>query len=503
MSGPKKADVEAQLNVAMRYKRDCAGLISASETTTIERIIANVEKLLGSVDKIKRSIDNQLGTISNDLRDMVSDELGKLGTQRDDMTIILAQTNDFLAKAQNSMERVANISNNADRIYQDAEQEYNRVSRALRNSGSHYLNKEFEWAKDAAQLFNKANSEYLAAGRIRKEALEHAEKALRVVRNVHSSAENILQNTMNLQKEAEQRKRAQEEARRIAEQKRRGAALATERARTVLDGILDLPHDKFLPGAATNLKESFNILSKSFQEGRFDSVLQNAPEFEIKATQIAEKIGDAIRQFQQRKDNALSQIEILEATLAGIDQQLISEWSNSPEEAIKAVDVLSSALKLMDGEEFEDAGKHSQNAKDALMTALESAAQNKTAHEKREQIGQAVMQSLQELGFDVSYEPGTLKEPMRISGQTPSETGKGDFDIALPLSGEIGFEVNTPEGDTTCIAAVDGLQQTLEKQGIKWQTTDWGHAGGAVLNQKIKITEQIKRQQKINVKKSI
>ncbi|MPN55447.1 hypothetical protein SDC9_203129 [bioreactor metagenome] len=82
--------------------------------------------------------------------------------------------------------------------------------------------------------------------------------------------------------------------------------------------------------------------------------------------------------------------------------------------------------------------------------------------------------------FDVSFDPGSRDEPCRISGQTPRADGDGDFDIAIPLSGDIEFEVAEARGDgRDCHAAVTALRERLkERFGLSWDVTDWGRAAG-------------------------
>ncbi len=115
-----------------------------------------------------------------------------------------------------------------------------------------------------------------------------------------------------------------------------------------------------------------------------------------------------------------------------------------------------------------------------LPGAIAEAGENRDRQERRARIAEAIMTTLDELQFDVSFDPGNRDEPCRISGQTPRSDGDGDFDIAIPLSGEVTFEVAEARGDGhDCHAAVMALQERLkERFGMSWEVTDWGNAAG-------------------------
>ena len=103
----------------------------------------------------------------------------------------------------------------------------------------------------------------------------------------------------------------------------------------------------------------------------------------------------------------------------------------------------------------------------------------KEADDRRNEIGAAILDVLEEMHFDVSWDAGTRDQPLRLAGQTADESERGDFTVAIPLSGEVDFEVTATEGDTACVAAVQQLQAKLAERGIGWKTTDWGQAQDA------------------------
>lgn len=109
---------------------------------------------------------------------------------------------------------------------------------------------------------------------------------------------------------------------------------------------------------------------------------------------------------------------------------------------------------MIAGEDFEVAAADAARARDALASATASAAAAKGQDLRRREVGEAIMDALEDLGFDISYEDGTRDERLPISGQVADATGRGDFDIEIPLDGEVDFEVTAEAGDVSCVNAI-------------------------------------------------
>jgi hypothetical protein len=184
----------------------------------------------------------------------------------------------------------------------------------------------------------------------------------------------------------------------------------------------------------------------------------------------------------------------LAAAVESADGELLAAWSPAPDALEQARTALEAARAALARETFEEAADGAGAAAGRLAGALHAAAQAHSLDERRTHLGEAIMDTLEELGFEVSFERGTRTDPLRISGQTPDTSGRGDFDVALPLDGEVGFRVEAAEGDVSCVAAVEALRERLAERGFGWSTTDWGHAHGhapaASVRQETEVVQQ-------------
>jgi hypothetical protein len=496
MSGPKKADVEAQLNIARNSQRKCANLLAGMEEATTAGILREVDSILNQAAEVSANLRRELEALTGDLQRVAPEAASSARAMAAQVQQELDKARAAVMQARQKAEEAERLKRRANETFVRAEREYERAAEATRRAGSHYLRQEMEWAKQAQALFDQAASELAAAAQARREAERAAVEALQRVKQAHASATGGYQQARAARSEAEARRRAEEEARRIAEQQRREAMLAVEQARAAFNRLAGMPHNKFCPGEGASIERGLEAAARALAEGRFPEATAAARRIPEEVRRLEEKVRQAQQEYERRRAEAEAAIGALAAAIDSADERLVAEWADDPQALERARQALRSAQQAVALEHFPEAARQAQTARQVLAQALNSAAENKSADEKRQIIGQAVMDVLEELGFDVSFEPGSRTEPMRISGQTPDPTGKGDFDIALPLEGEVNFEVNTPPGDTTCIAAVQELQKRLAERGIRWETTDWGHAAGAAAGittqQKVKQTEKQK-----------
>lgn len=500
MSGPKKADVEAQLNIARNSQRSCANLISNAEDAAIDRILKDVDVILREVDSTGERLRREMDGLSSDMRRIAPESVNSANSEAEDSQRGLDAARAEAARVREAVNNVVRMESSAESVFNRAESEYERASNAIRNAGDHYLHNEMEWARQATGLYDKAAGELASASRSRKDAAQVAAAALRHANEARAAMNNALKQVQSTKNEAAARLRAEEETRKIAEQKKKEAVIGIEKARSAIGRLSDMPHQKFRPGEVDRIVRDLDAGSRLIKENSFDEALKIASRIQGDAARLEKEVAEVVREFERRKAEADSQVSVLEAIISSMDQNLIREWSGIPGVIEAADSAHKTALQKIKGERFEDAGGVAQAAKKSLQEALQLAAEAKSANEKRSKIGDAVMSALEELGFDVSFEQGTRTEPLRISGQTPDELGKGDFDIAIPLDGNVDFEVNTSEGDASCVAAVLELQKRLEARGVKWNTTDWGHAEGAKHSGGIQVKQSVKETVKTKVK---
>jgi hypothetical protein len=473
MSGPKKADVEAQLNIARNVQRKCANLLADLEEATTATILSKVNSLLDQATTTITALRREHKALTGDFAHTAKALIAQAEQALDNARSALQQAHQKAAQAES-------LKQQANHTFAQGEHLYERAAESNRRLDPHYRQPEMEWAKQAQALFEQAASELAQAAQARRKAERAAVEALRLAGQAVATAISSHQHIQALQAEAEARRRAEEEARRIAEQQKREAALALAQAHAAFNRLATLPHDKFCPGKADRIKRSLDAADQAMAAGQFTEATSIARQIPEAVGQLEQEVIQAQQAFERRRAEAEAEISALAAAIGSADAQLVAQWSDEPQALAQAQSALQAAQHAVAAEDFAAAAQQAQAARQALAQALNSAAENRSADEKRRFIGQAIMDALTELGFQVSFEPGSRTEPLRIAGQTADEQGRGDFDIALPLEGEVDFEVNAPAGDTTCVAAVQELQKRLAERGIRWETTDWGHAKGAV-----------------------
>lgn len=408
MSGPKRADVQAELNIVADAVKCCAGYVSRAENSAINKIMndsllrnKSIEQEINNIKKLTNEI--------NGINEKISKELIKTSLKLEkEISKLREEAVNASKNAKISFEDSQDAEDEANDAFERANAEYLKAKEMLENSfGNHYKEKEMDFAREAHRLFD-----------IAKEKLKDAQ-AKRIIT----------------------RKKAEE-----------------------------------------SLKKSISALNSA----------KLAVE-ELKGNKILE----AQRQLVAKRAKAEAEVNALEAVFNSVDTELINEWSDEKDILSVAHKELEVIKKLLASEKPEEAGIRAEKVKKSLDDAMRNAAENKESDERRTRTGYAIMDALRELDFDVSFEKGSASEPMRISGQTVDETGKGDFDIEMPLNGEVDFEVTAQEGDISCVAAIKELQNRLIKKGVSWNTTNWGHAEGAeISNVKIKTVEKVRGKMK-------
>jgi hypothetical protein len=276
--------------------------------------------------------------------------------------------------------------------------------------------------------------------------------------------------------ESAERTRAEEEARRIAEEARKRATAAVGVARSALAGVNAADADKFRPGERARLQRALDGAQIALTRGDSATAERDAAQIPAQAGALAAAAAKARAEHDRQQAQAQAAVAALDASVNAADAELIGTWADDPGALDNARSALSRAQQLITAEQFDQATGLASGQVDAVDAATLSASEARAAHERRESIGEAVMDVLEEMGFEVSYEPGTKADPLRISGQTPDEVSdSGDFDIEIPLEGEVHFEVTAQEGDGACAHAVKNLQDKLAERGVGWTTTDWGY----------------------------
>jgi len=476
MSGPKRADVQAALNTAARAAEASRAVIAQTERDAFERLSGRLRDVLRNGGSLQASLSDAarlLGGIEN------------AGPDTESAKQALASAGKALDASMRGTDAVDRSNAEADvaeagarAAYDGAKAEYDRAAQALRASGSHYLHDQMAWAQSAQRKFDEAGRLAQHAAQLRASSkkavttsIEHAEAAVAAARRALDASDSAA-------RAAEQRMRAAAEAARIAEEQRRAATSAVAEARIAFDSLDAGNVDKFLPGARDRFSDRLAAGESALLDGDHGAARTAVAGLVDEAAELRHESAKGRQRWDEARAAALAAQGELEALLASVDVELIEAWANDAMALSAGRSALADVQSLISSESFGTATATASAAHDALIAATVSAAAAHGQDLRRREIGDAVMDALEDLGFDISYEDGSREAPLRISGQTATPDGRGDFDIEIPLNGEVDFEVTAPEGDLSCVNAIHSLQECLAERGIGWAVTDWGHAEG-------------------------
>jgi hypothetical protein len=478
MSGPKKADVVAALNIAQNTQRSCASLISRAETAAVRRVLADAEAAASAAAADAQAARRDADALRGEAEALSPEAVKAAQAAAARAEQAVAAAREGVADTARGLAAAERSEQSARELFERAEAAYASALAAVRAAGAHYLNNEMSSARAVQRMYDQAAAELRDAEKKRKEAERAAASALRAAGEARGAGAAARDRVRGARAEVEARRRAEEEARRITEEGRRRATLALEEARGALAALAELPHAQFAPGAADEAGRALAQAARGMADGRFDEVRAQAGRIRDQVGEVAARVAQAAREHALRRAEAESRVGVLAAAVESADGELLAAWSPTPDALDQARAALETARAALQREAFEEAGDGAGTAAERLAGTLHAAAQAHSLDERRAHLGEAIMDTLEELGFEVSFERGSRTDPLRISGQTPDATGRGDFDVALPLEGEVDFRVEAAEGDVSCVAAVEALRERLAERGFGWSTTDWGHAEG-------------------------
>lgn len=470
MSGKKRSEVEAALNAASRAANNARIALAEADAKALKNLNKAISSNLAHAERAASGQASLPGYLTGA-------EVQAAKQAQSAASGALAEARNLRDLAAQAIQQADSLDRQASRAFQDAQGQLDSAQAALRaHSSSGYLNREWKMAEQARRAFEAAQRDAKAAQSARQRATSEAQAAVQATSRAASTGQQASRSVQATVAAASERKRREEEAKRLAEEALRKATSAVATAAADANGIPATDAKKFQPSAFDTLHRQLADAESALKRKDSAKASKAAANVSTAARSLRDQVAQARADFDRRHAEADASMTALEATLAGADASLVAEWSTAPsayQDAAKAVREVRDAMKR---EDFQTATDKSRRANEALRAAMESGAECRAANERRTAIGSAVMEVLHEMNFDVSFEPGTRDQPMCISGQTADETGRGDFELELPLDGEVHFEVTADAGDSSCVAAVNQLQQKLEERGMTWQTTGWGHA---------------------------
>lgn len=490
MSGPKKADVQAALNVAAATSRRAAAVVSAAETAALKDLLRRTEAALASSGTRTSAVTTAKRGLADSRAGLAS--VVEASRSLDAATAAQREAEAAASRARDDAAHALRLDAEAGATFAAAKAEYDRAEVALRQAGAHYLHNQMAWAQRARALYEQAESQGAAAATARKKAKQSVAHALTRAEQSSSAIDTAVNRAAAARREAEEIARAEAEARRITEEARRKATLALEGARSAINALDPATCEKFRPGARDALTTRLMTAEAAMRRGDHAAAQRAVAGIPADVDRLAHEIAAAQQEFQRCQAEATTALAELSSALDSADTELIGAWSDDLGASEAARRTLTECQTAVAAERFDQATDAARKGVARLTEATNSAAEAVGAHERRQAIGDAVMDVLGEMGFDVSYEEGSKTEPLRIAGQTSRVDGRGDFDLEIPLSGAIDFEVTAEQGDGSCATAVRGLQERLAERGVTWQTTDWGygHDPGDVRPRTVTRTEE-------------
>ena len=478
MSGPKRADVQAALNTAARSAQAAGAAIAAVERGAVGAMTARSHELANEISSAASALRTRLAA----LRSLAEHDQEAVATLRAAEAVVtsLEQSTRGRDDLQGTSHRADAAERDARAAYDAAQAEYDKAEQAFRRSGSgHYLHDQMAWARGAKHAFERAGVLAREARDARSASTRVAGQAVAALEGAAAEGRRMQQRVESAIRAAEDRARAAAEAAKIAEERRRRASQQLAGARIAVEGLDAGLCDKFVPGARQRLENALSDTRREFDAGRWEQVGEQTKAIVDDVTTTATAADTAKAAWDSARAVAVAATQGLTSLISSVDADLVRKWSDNRTALRDSETAILDASAALEREDFDHAREAADRARDALAADMSSAAAAQSQDLRRREIGDAVMDVLEDLGFDVSHEDGSRDDPLRISGQTASADGRGDFDIEIPLDGEIDFEVTASEGDNACVNAVQDLQKKLSERGIAWQVTDWGHADPA------------------------
>lgn len=470
MSGKKRSQVEAALRDASRAADAARGLLAEADSRSIRSLGKACQAGLRQAEEAGSGRARIPSGLSGD-------EVSAARSSASAADAALDHARRLQEVAADSLKKAAALDRAAANAFGSAQTQLDEAQEALaRSTGEHYKDREWELANRAGAAFEAAKREASAAQSARKRAIADGQAAVEAAAAATASAKRATRAIRGGVAAAEERQRREAEARRIAEEARRRAMTAVAAAAAAVQALPAEDGRKFTAPEYQAVERDLGEAEAALRRGDLAGAQQRAERLQIAAQALARRVAQAREEFDRRQSAAAGAIAALASAMEGANQAVIEEWSAAPSSYGEAKAALEAARRAAANEDFDSASALAQQATEAVRRAMESGADAKAADGRRSSIGQAVMEVLTEMNFDVSFQAGTRDEPLRISGQTADETGRGDFDLAIPLDGEVDFEVTAEAGDSACVEAVNELRTKLRERGVPWETTDWGHA---------------------------
>lgn len=504
MSGPKAADVQLKIGKLLTCLREQAQEATRNAEKYTKLGVANTQKARQSAAQVRYALQS---AVTPEMKQHAKDESNAV-------TGLIEQANTEFAKGDAAFDAAQDAKKKAEALRAEAANQLKQAEvlsvelaglMAKRAGEAHHFDKEDKKAKDAQDLATRAVQSERQASQLlqqsvdkQRESRDHFERVEALGLRAQSEAKRVAQ-------VATQRRQVAE----IEEQNRRkaNAAAAVNEARSLLQQVEQLNHQKFAPNELAPLRTEVNALCETFDKEDFDRVEQQAPPLIAKLRRLAGLVSDKQSKWESERAAALNDLESAQQETQTIAAQDLLDWSGQPDVARQLLDQLALAQQALQKENFAEARKLAEASRQSFRRLAATTRENKAKSDQRDVIADAVMNALYEQGYDapVVY----LSEKTQTGGEdrlsdlvifAKSPGNTGDMRMKVNLDSHVDLEVeNIPAGqEGNCVAIINDLQGRLSDE-VDFRMTDWGRAthheeSSAVVQEKTKVKDRVREQ---------
>jgi len=366
---------------------------------------------------------------------------------------------------------------------------------SLQTAISQYAAKEYQ---DWQQLYNTAKRSSEQTGQKLELAQEQFAQATKAWQANDESYEGAVFDTVDFSGAMRASEAALQDARRIArlvEARRAEATLAQERDQKQSDAQIALLHAHELQSQLQELSQGLvlsDLLQTVGQEiivaenllmsGQFEQALQHAQQVELKETMRLRELETALLSWQEYYNTTRHIVEDVQQLAQALDQEFIRKWAAGKLDSPLA-DLINLEKSLTSAEQpttqpqiFDELTARAGAIKTALLDAQAIAEERRGEEMSRREVVKALDKALSDMNFNVGLKLEDVNNPLS-DVLIDARHGSGqEMKFSVDHTRQINMNLEDGVRGIDCVADVYQLIQSLEKEGVELQMTDWGHA---------------------------
>lgn len=476
MSGPKAADVRLKLNRALETIRRQMGDI-ASYSAVLEKLGASPRDAARSA--AQRIADRASCGLPPEAKQVCPWELPEWAALQQRISELMGEAAQCDRQAELLRAEAEVLNREADQLLARATATCERVERNL-GQQAHYL---YEEDRQAAQARIDAEQALAQRGEATRRMQQVADQIKRA-RNAYDAVARLEPLLNAVRRRAESLVAESQAAERIREATHQQARALQQECASLVSRMEQLDHARFAPGAYDGLRPDIARFEAAMQKGKHQRAIEHAGLFMDRLRQLAERVGGQQAEWDASRQAAENDLKAAQEEIGQMNREQLERWAGKPEEVAAAYDQLADAGRRIEAGEFAE----TRQALAALVATLrelhKAAGENRARQEQRQEIANAIMQALYDLGYDTPrYEyaevdaQGRENELSDLSVFAKHPGDVGDMAMSIHLDGHVALEVkDIPQGkEILCHEQLLGLQNRLGRE-IDFEITDWGRA---------------------------